>query len=116
MSPNEIVDAQYAAYNAGDAELLASFYAADVEITDLAGNLTLKGREAFQARFAKTFAEFPQNRAWSKNRIVLGNIVVDHEEGERAPGGERFEVVAIYTIKDGHIARLAMGKGDQEPR
>lgn len=112
MSPNEIVEAQYAAYNAGDAELLASFYAEDVEVADLAGNVTLKGREAFRARFDTTFAAFPQNRAWSKNRIVLGNVVVDHEEGERAPGGERFEQVAIYTIRNGHIARLAMGKGE----
>jgi hypothetical protein len=33
----------------------------------------LEGRAAFRERFAKTFAEHPQNKAWSVNRIALGN-------------------------------------------
>jgi len=110
MSPIEVVQAQFEAYNARDAEALASFYADDCVITDLDGAVTLEGRDAFRARFAKTFAEHPQNRAWSLSRIAVGEHVVDHEVGERTPGGERFEIVAIYTVKGGLITRLAMGK------
>jgi hypothetical protein len=111
MSPAEVVQAQFDAYNAQDVDRLCSYYAEDCVITDLNGTVTMQGRAAFRERFAKTFAEHPKNRAWSVNRITLGNIVVDHEVGERAPGGEKFEIVAMYTIKDGQIARLAMGRG-----
>ena len=112
MSPIEVVEANYEAYNAGDAARLASLYAENCVITDLNGNVTLEGRTAFRERFAKTFAEHPQNKAWSVSRIALGNVVVDHEVGERAPGRDRFEIIAVYTIRDGLIERLAMGRGD----
>ncbi|NWH07984.1 MAG: SgcJ/EcaC family oxidoreductase [Alphaproteobacteria bacterium] len=112
MNPVQVVEANYAAYNAGDADRLADLYAEDCLITDLNGNVTLEGRKAFRERFAKTFAEHPQNRAWCVGRIVLGNVVVDHEVGERAPGRDRFEIIAVYTIRDGLIQRLAMGRGD----
>jgi hypothetical protein len=111
MTNAEIVQAQVDAYNSQNLDRLCAFYSEDCVITDLEGNVTLAGRAAFRERFARTFAQFPKNRAWSKNRIALGRIVVDHEEGEREPGGERFEIVAIYTLKNGLIARLAMGKG-----
>jgi hypothetical protein len=112
MTPIEVVEANYNAYNAGDADRLAELYAENCVITDLSGNVTLQGRAAFRDRFARTFAEHPQNRAWSVSRIALGNIVVDHEVGERAPGRDPFEIVAIYTIRNGLIERLAMGRGD----
>jgi hypothetical protein len=112
LSPLEIVEAQFEAYNAQDVDRFCSFYAADCVVTDLKGKVILEGREAFRQRFAKTFADYPENRAWSEHRFTLGNLVVDHEVGERVPGGERFELIAIYTIWDGLIARLAMGKGD----
>lgn len=104
-----MVQAQLDAYNARDAQRLTSFYAANCELTDLKGTVTLQGRAALYQRFSKTFTDHPQNRAWSVNRIVVNNIVVDHEVGERSPGGERFELVAIYTIEGNQITRLAMG-------
>jgi hypothetical protein len=35
---------------------------------------------------------------------------VDHEHVVRAPGGEAFEIIAIYTIKNGLIARVNFAK------
>lgn len=110
MTPAEIVQAQFDAYNDRDADRLASFYAEDCVITDMNGTVTMQGSTAVRARFRKTFADKPQNKAWSLNRIAVGNIVVDHEQGEREPGGDRFEIVAVYTIANGKIARLAMGR------
>ncbi|MBL8550867.1 MAG: nuclear transport factor 2 family protein [Hyphomonadaceae bacterium] len=112
ISPSEIVQAQLDAYNARDVELLLSFYADDCAFMDLAGNVTLGDRAAVRALFGKTFAQHPQNRAWSANRFSVGNIVVDHEIIEREPGGERIESAAIYVVKDGKIARLLMGRPD----
>ena len=53
---------------------------------------------------------FPQNKAELKNRIAVGNTVVDHELVIRAPGGEQFEIIAIYTFKDGLISRVDFAK------
>ena len=81
-------------------------------MTDLSGAVRVQGRVALREQFAKAFAEHPQNRAWCVSRIALGNVVVDHEAGERAPGCDRFNIVAIHTIKDELITRLAMDRGD----
>lgn len=111
-TPIDIVQAQVDAYNARDAAAMAEFYAEDCVLTDLSGQVTLRGREAVRARFEQKFREFPQNRCWIKARFCVGHVVVDHECGERSPGGEGFEIVAIYTVRDGLITRLMMGKGE----
>ncbi len=111
-TPIEVVQAQVDAYNAHDAAAMAALYAEDCVFTDLLGNVTLRGRDAVRERFALRFREHPQNRCWITDRFAVGNVVVDHECGERSPGGEPFEVVAVYTVRDGLIARLMMGKGE----
>lgn len=111
-SPSDIVQAQVEAYNAHDAAAMAGFYAEDCVFTDLLGNIMLRGRDAVRERFSNTFRNHPRNRCWIKTRFSVGNVVVDHECGERSPGGEKFEVVAVYTVRDGLITRLMMGKGD----
>jgi len=37
---------------------------------------------------------------------VVGNTVIDHERVSRTPGGDTFEVAAIYTIADAKIVRV----------
>jgi putative hydrolase of HD superfamily len=110
MSPSELVQAQLDAYNARDVELLCSFYAEDCTFLDLAGGVTIKDMSAFRALFTRTFAEHPQNRGWSTGRLSAGNIVVDHEIIQRAPGGAQIESVTVYVVEDGKVARLLMGR------
>ena len=52
----------------------------------------------------------PGFKTYKQNRITVGNTVVDHELVIRAPGGEQFEIIAIYTFKDGLIARVDFAK------
>lgn len=111
MNPLEVIEANYEAYNAHDADRLAALYAEDCVATDLNGAVAFQGRVALRERFAETFAEHPQNKAWSVNRITLGDVVVIHEVIERAPGSDRLELIAIFTIKNGVIVRLAIGRG-----
>jgi len=85
-------------------------YAADVIVAGLNGAITETGREALRARYAKAFATYPENKAHLKNRIEVGGTVVDHEHVVRKPGGEEFEIIAIYTIKNGLIARVDFAK------
>lgn len=110
LTPAGIVQAQFDAYNARDVDAMCAWYAEDCIVANLNGEVTLRGRLAIRERYGKMFADNPQNRAWPVNRIVVGNRVVDHEKGERAPGVGAFEIIAIYTIKDGLIARLDMAR------
>lgn len=105
MSPAEIVQAQLEAYNAQDLEAFCALYADDCVIGDLNGAVTQQGIAAVRARYARTFAQYPKNRAWVVQRIAVGDVVIDHEQGERAPGGETFEAAVIYTVRDGRIVR-----------
>ena len=110
MSNIEIATAQLDAYNAQDLEKYMTYFTEDCVVSGLNGTPTETSRDAIKARYAKAFAQFPQNKAELKSRIAVGNTVVDHELVIRAPGGEQFEIIAIYTFRDGLIARVDFAK------
>lgn len=110
MNNVDIAQAQLEAYNAQDLDKYVSYFAEDCVVSMLNSTPTETSREGIRARYAKAFAQFPQNKAVIKNRIAVGNTVVDHEHVTRAPGGEEFEIIAIYTFKDGLIARVDFAK------
>ncbi len=110
MSNVFIAQKQLDAYNAQDLDTYVSYFADDCVVSGLNGTPTETSRAAIRARYAKAFAQFPQNKAELKNRIAVGNTVVDHEKVIRAPGGEEFEIIAIYTFRDGLIARVDFAK------
>ena len=106
----EIAQKQLDAYNAQDLDKYVSFFAEDCVVSGLNGVPTETSRAAIRARYAKAFEAFPQNKAELKNRMVVGNTVVDHELVIRKPGGEQFEIIAIYSFKDGLISRVDFAK------
>ena len=110
MSNIDVAQAQLDAYNAQDLEKYVTYFTQDCVISGLNGTPTETSRDALQARYAKAFAQFPQNKAELKNRVAVGNTVVDHELVIRAPGGEQFEIIAIYTFRDGLISRVDFAK------
>ena len=106
MSPVEIAQAQLDAYNAQDLDAYCGFFTEDVVVADLNGNVTCEGQAAYRARYKDAFALFPENKATLLNRIVVGDTVIDHERVMRGPQGPEFEVAAIYSFRDGKIARV----------
>ena len=110
MSNVDIASAQLEAYNAQDLEKYVTYFTQDCIVSGLNGTPTETSREAIKARYAKAFAQFPQNKAKLLSRIAVGNTVGDHELVIRAPGGEQFEIIAIYTFRDGLIARVDFAK------
>lgn len=102
----ELIQRQLDAYNSQNIEAFLACYAEDAELAGLNGGVTQKGLDAIRKRHEELFYQFPKNRAKLVNRIDLGTTVIDHEAVERSPGGERFEVAAIYTIRDGKIVRV----------
>jgi uncharacterized protein (TIGR02246 family) len=110
MNPTELAQAQLDAYNAQDLDKYVSYFAEDCIISDLNGAVAQTSRAQIRDRYEKAFATFPQNKAELKNRIVVGNSVIDHELVIRAPGGEQFEIIAIYTVRGDKIARVDFAK------
>jgi hypothetical protein len=104
-SPAAIVDGQIAAYNSGDVETFAAFYADDVEFFDLGpGNpMTMRGKDALIKRY-RPIMEKHHPRATLINRIVDGRFVIDKEK--IVAGANNNSGAAIYEIVDGKIARV----------
>lgn len=106
MSAVDVVQRQLEAYNAQDLEVFLATYAPDCQICDLNGAVTQNSHGAIRARYAAMFAQYPENKARLVNRMALGNVVIDHEDVVRGPNGPRLEAIAIYTVRDGLIARV----------
>ncbi len=106
MTPLEVAQGQLDAYNVQDLDAHVAFFADDVVIADLNGAVSLTGRMAYRERYAKVFGDFPHNKVELVNRMVLGGTVMDHERVRRTPDAEPFDVIAIYTIAGGKIARV----------
>ncbi|MEZ5891775.1 MAG: SgcJ/EcaC family oxidoreductase [Parvularculaceae bacterium] len=103
-SPVEVVQAQLDAYNAQNLDGFCACFADDCVMGEFNGAVATSGKPAIRARYQALFAEFPKNRAQLINRIAVGDVVIDHEDIERAPGN-RFLMAMIYTVKNGLIAR-----------
>ena len=106
----DLVQAQLEAYNAQDLDAYCAFFAEDVVVSDLNGAMGVRGLVAYRAKYDGVFRQFPQNKVELLNRMVCGSTVIDHEKVIRSPGGETFEVIAIYTLADGKIARVDFAK------
>ncbi|MGA0600719.1 nuclear transport factor 2 family protein [Caulobacter sp. KR2-114] len=111
FNPADIAQGQLDAYNAQDLDAHCAFYSDDVVVADFNGAVIRQGMAAYREAYAKMFAEFPQNHAALVNRVVIGNTVIDHERVARTPGGDTFDVAAIYTIAGGKIARVDFVRG-----
>ncbi|MCA8900418.1 MAG: nuclear transport factor 2 family protein [Hyphomonas sp.] len=109
---SELIQRQLDAYNQQNLAAFLDCYAEDAELGPLNGDVAQSGIGAIRQRHEDLFFQFPRNRAKLVNRIDLGSTVIDHEQVERAPGGERFDVAAIYTIRDGKIVRVNFARGD----
>jgi hypothetical protein len=105
-TPEQLAADQLDAYNRQDLEAHCACFAEDVIVADVAGAVRFAGKGAYRETYRKVFADFPDNRARLVHRIVLGDRVIDHEDVSRGPSGPRFEVLAIYTVRDGLIARV----------
>ncbi|ODT87975.1 nuclear transport factor 2 family protein [Phenylobacterium sp. SCN 70-31] len=110
LQPLDVIQGQLDAYNRQDLDAHCAFFADDVVVADLNGAVTIQGAQAYRAKYTQVFADFPRNRAELVNRIQVGNTVIDHERVFRQGEGESFEVIAIYTLAGGRIARVDFAK------
>jgi hypothetical protein len=105
-SPNEqLIETLVTRYNARDAQGVAALFAPGCQEFSHGGELLRTGPQAIADNYTKVFAEFPHNHAEVLHRSAFGDKVIDHERVRRSPTSEPFEVIVIYTIKDGAVIR-----------
>ena len=109
-----IVQAQLDAYNAKDIEALLRTYASDAEQYTLHGERIAQGHEQLRSRFLTRFAE-PDLHARLLSRIVMGNIVTDHELITRnfPEGRGTLEMLCVYEVVDGRIQKASFAAGEK---
>ena len=97
---------QLAAYNAADLDAFCRCYHPEVVALDAAGEVTLRGIDAFRERYRPMF-ERGRFGATVDQRLHAGAHAVDSERFWRVgPDGERTEgaLLVRYTERDGAIA------------
>lgn len=106
LNPAAVVQRQLDAFNAKDLDALLAIYAGDAEMYEHPDKLVAKGSAALRERFAVRFQE-PNLHAALLNRMVMGDLVVDHERITRTfpEGPGTVELIMTYEVKAGRIAR-----------
>src|SRR5512140_849891 len=104
--PESVVQEQFDAYNARDIEAFLALYDEDAQLFEHPSKLLAAGSAELRERFSARFME-PDLHAVLRRRILMGNIVVDHEEVTRTfPEGKgKLELIVIYEVHHGRISQ-----------
>ena len=110
-----LVQRQLDAYNAKDIDAWLDTYSPNAEQYLLHGECVARGREEIRARILPRFAE-PDLCARLVNRVIMGNIAVDHEVVTRnfPEGRGSVEIICIYEIADGLIRKASFAFGEKK--
>jgi hypothetical protein len=95
-----------ALYNEQDADGYVALMTDTACEANYRGAVLREGREGVRSGLKAMFAQFPQNRADILSSYVLGDTVVLHEKVARAPDGDQFEVMSIYSFSGDMVDRV----------
>ncbi|RBP46091.1 hypothetical protein DES53_102477 [Roseimicrobium gellanilyticum] len=94
-------------------------YAEDAQHFEYPSTLLASGAAQLRERFIARFSE-PNLHAKLIKRLVMGEVVIDHEEVTRTfpEGTGRLELVAMYEVRNGRItaARFISGTKTLDPK
>ncbi len=106
LKVEEIVQRQLDYYNSHDLEGFISLYSKNIKIYNLLNNnIIMEGEEALRNNYKERFEVLKVN-AKLKNRIVIGNKVIDEEEVRGLKVNEVVKAVAVYEIKNNLIENV----------
>ncbi len=103
-TPEQVVQRQLDAYNAHDLDAWLDTYAADAQQFEHPATLLASGHAEIRVRAMSRFAE-PNLHAQLLKRVVLGDMVIDHESVTRSfpEGPGRMDLIGIYQVRAGKI-------------
>ncbi len=99
-----IVNEQLKAYNNKDLDAFMGAFSEDVELFTFPNKLDIKGHVQLRKSYSSLFEKTPDLHCDIKNRIVIGNKVIDEEY--ITANGSKFSAVAIYEVKNGKISKV----------
>lgn len=105
-NPEAVVQSQLDAYNAHDLAAFVAAYTEDVQLFEHPSKLLASGSAQMRERYAGRLKD-PILHAVVAKRIVMGNVVVDHEKVTvTLPEGRGLiEAIAIYEVQGGKISK-----------
>ena len=109
------VQKQLEAYNARDIDAFMEWWADDCQCFLFPDQPLARGTVEIRARYVARFEE-PNLHAEILARMIVGNLVIDHEHITRTfPNGPgEIDTIAMYEIDDGKIVKAWFKMG--EPR
>lgn len=113
LEAEAVVQAEVDAYNAHDIRAFMATYAKDAEIYEFPAKLMMKGEMQIEDLYKKKFSNDPRLHAKIVKRMVMGDVIVDHEQVvitfPEGPG--RIEAIAINEVRDGKIQKVTLMRG-----
>jgi hypothetical protein len=108
MSPEEIVDGMYDAFNAGDAERHAGFFVEEPLVRSFpAGEvLTERSGPVFRRRFRGLFESNPDLHGEVVSRVVKDGLVITQEWMSGFADGHAHSSVVLYEVGAEKIERV----------
>lgn len=105
QTPVELADAQLLAYNNRDIEAFLVPYSDSVKIYNDKRALIYEGKEQMRDQYGKFFKATPSLHCDLRNRIAVGNTVIEHEE---VSFGENRRALAIvmYKVRNNKIQEV----------
>lgn len=116
QSVTEPVIRQLEAYNKRDIEAFANAFSDTVKVYRQPGVLTYQGRDELRKRYGQMFENTPDLHCQLVNRIVSGNVVIDHERVLFSKDQPRKEAIAVYRIRNNEIVEVTFISPDNSDR
>ncbi|WP_299129213.1 nuclear transport factor 2 family protein [uncultured Winogradskyella sp.] len=98
------VQKQLDAYNAKDVEGFLAQFSEDIKLYNYPNELLSEGKDQMRKDYISWFNRTPDLKAVLKDRILIGNKVIDKEEVNA--NGRVFSTVAIYEVVNGIITKV----------
>jgi imidazolonepropionase-like amidohydrolase len=105
VTPQLLVEQQLVAYNARNIDAFLAPYSDSVELYEYPGKLIGKGKAQMRKEYEGMFQQVTQLHCELVNRIVQGNVIIDHESVSGF-GAKPLRAIAVYTISNGKIQRV----------
>ncbi|WP_162055770.1 nuclear transport factor 2 family protein [Pontibacter pamirensis] len=107
------VKLQLQGYNNRDIDTFAKAFSDTVKVYRQPGVLSYQGREELRKRYGQMFANTPDLHCEVVNRIIAGNVVIDHEKVRRSKDQPRFDAIAVYRVKNNEIVEVTFISPDK---
>ena len=109
-TPEQIVQKQLDTYNDRDIEGFMSIISNDVSLYNLGESDPIaSGHDRVKEIYTNLFQKSPKLHSTLKNRMVMGNKVIDHESiTGRLGNDEVLELIVIYEVKADKIFKITV--------